>query len=360
MSNLRIAFISPFQKRLQRGIERSTSNLALHLAQAGATVVIACRSGSIPEDSRLRHSGVRYLTVPGTRYFESTMSVPFYMNHLLRFKPDVVIVYFAVYGEAATISLLRRFRQCQVVFIVGYPMALVPHRFDEFKSTGLAQYLDHVVVKAQHMVPEIESFFGIETQCIPNGVDTAYFAPPDHKPSLALINLVTVAALEKRKGIGTVLEALPGVIEVVGNKINYTIVGEGSDRDWFQDRINSLGLQQHVSLVGEVEDVRPYLSDAHLFLLPSEGEGLPNAYLEALAMGLPTIVSDVPPYDIIAQTDFSIRVEHENIQALQAAITTLLQDHEKRGKMGTTAHQHAVETYSWQQVASEYLGYIQK
>src|SRR5690606_22866272 len=49
-----------------------------------------------------------------------------------------------------------------------------------------------------------------------------------------------------------------------------------------------------IEYLGSTEDVRPYLADTHVYVLPSYGEGMPRSVLEALAVGRPVIVTDVP------------------------------------------------------------------
>ena len=355
---MQIRVISPFQLRLRRGIERSAANLAAELALLGQDLTILSRPGPLPWDRRLVECDVRRQTVWGPRYFEATWSAFFYAQALMRFHPDVVIVFFAGYGEAAGLALASPARRPRAIFVAGYPIELVPHRFVEFRRWGLDHRLDAVVVKARHMAPAIEQFFGRPSQLIPNGVDVSVFRPVSRVSRDSFKSraprLVTVAALERRKGFALVLEALPGVMDCMG-PVRYTVVGDGPDRDWLESQVTQMRLQDHIELIGVVEDVRPYLADADLFLLPSHGEGLPNAYLEALAMGLPTIVSSDPPYDDIARPDFSVRVDRKDPEALSQAIVQLLRDPVRRESMGKAARREAEQVYAWPAIAQEYL-----
>ena len=354
---MRIMVISPFQLRLRRGIERFATNLAAELALLGHDLTILSRPGPLPWDRRLVECHVRRQTVWGPRYYEAAWAALFYAQLLMRLRPDVVVVFFAGYGEAAGLALASPACRPRVVFVAGYPLELVPHRFAEFRQWGLDHRLDGVVVKARHMAPAIEQFFGRSTQLIPNGVDVRLFRPVSRASRDSFKSraphLVTVAALERRKGFALVLEALPNVMAQLG-PVNYTIVGDGPARDWLEARIRERHLRDHVELVGAVDSVQPYLADADLFLLPSHGEGLPNAYLEALAMGLPTIVSNDPPYDDIARPGFSIRVDRGNPEAIALAIIQLLRDPVRRASMGLAARDEAEKVYAWPMIAQRY------
>lgn len=355
---MRIAIISPFQLRLRRGIECSAGNLAVAFARQVQEVEILCWAGSLVPDQRLHASGVKYSIMPIRRYFQAYWAVPFYAQQFVRTKPDVVIIFFADYGEALALALVRRLYRPTLIFSVGYPFELVPHRFEAFKAWQLAEHLDGIVVKAPHMVQAIEQFFRRPAVYIPNGVDTDHFRPSDKSVRRSgNFQLITVAAIERRKGFEVVLSALPGVIEQQRN-IQYTIVGDGPDREWLRQVVADLRLDPHIKMTGAVNDVRPFMREADIFLLPSYGEGMPNAYLEALAMGLPTIVSNDPPYDTIAGSAFSIRVDRSDPHMMEHAILSLLRDPHRRKQMGQAARQEAETNYSWNSVAIEYLRLI--
>ena len=356
---LRVAFISPFQLRLRRGIERSVLNLASQFAVLGQKAAIFSWGGEIPRDEILQEN-VQLYSMPQLRYFESRWASLFYAGFLVHFKPDVVVVYFAGYGEAMSLALMKPILKPTVAFIVGYPFDLVPHRFSEFQSAGLGGSLAAILVKSKHMVAQVEAFFQRDVRVIPNGVDTKLFHPGASTKSVvesdgnSHYRLVTVAAIEERKGFDVVLSSLPAVIDQIG-PVQYTIVGDGPDRPWLESLIRDSGLQSHVKLVGAVDDVRPYLSDSDVFLLPSSGEGLPNAFLEAMAMGLPSIVSTEPPYDEIARSDFAVSVDRSDPQAMCEAIINLLLDTDRRRSMGIAARKEAEEVYNWPIIAQRYL-----
>ena len=301
--------------------------------------------------------------MPQLHYFESRWASLFYVGFLAHFKPDVVVVYFAGYGEALSLALMKSILRPAVVFIVGYPFDLVPHRFDEFKSSGLAGLLSAIVVKSKHMVAGVEEFFQRDVLVIPNGVDTTFFNPEAlRKPVVDCVSnyrIVTIAAIESRKGFDLVLSSLPAVIDKIG-PIQYTIVGDGPDRPWLESLIRDSGLESFVTLVGAVDDVRPYLINSDVFLLPSSGEGLPNAFLEALAMGLPSIVSTEPPYDEIGRPEFAIAVDPSDPQIMSEAIINLLLDKDRRQSMGSAARKEAEEVYAWPIMAERYLACLIK
>ena len=357
---LRIAFLSPYVFRLARGIERFTISLAVELAALGQRVDLLAWSGGLQPalDSR-----VRVQRVPAVRYFQSRWAVPFYVQALLRGHYDLVNVFFAGFGEAEAIRWARRARPFAVTFIAGYPFEDSPHRFHEFVTSGLSRQLSRVIVNAAFMAPAIEQALGLPVTTIPYGVNVDYFDPAAIDPAGVRARLgipddasllLTVAALEARKGIGSVIAALPALLRAQPDA-HYVVLGEGRDRPQFERQITELGLHGRVHLLGVQADVRPFYRAADIFLLPSHGEGLPNALLEAMAMQLPVVVSQHPPYDQVVYPEFGLCVDERDPAALAAAIAGLCANPARRRRMGDAARARACEVYAWPMVAQRYL-----
>ncbi len=104
--------------------------------------------------------------------------------------------------------------------------------------------------------------------------------------------LVCVARLSEQKAIDILLFALARVLHE-GVRCKCVIVGDGPLRRQLSEQALALGLSSHVFFEGFQEDVRPYLQAADAFVLTSRKEGLPLAILEAMASGLPCIVTNV-------------------------------------------------------------------
>jgi len=93
----------------------------------------------------------------------------------------------------------------------------------------------------------------------------------------------------ERKGLDTAIEAL-----ALANSQAFWLVVVGQDRDAarYEAQARRAGVAARVRFVGAQEDVRPYYAAADCFVLPSRYDPFPNTALEALAMGVPVIVSE--------------------------------------------------------------------
>jgi glycosyltransferase involved in cell wall biosynthesis len=89
-----------------------------------------------------------------------------------------------------------------------------------------------------------------------------------------------------------VLEAL-ALVSRKHRRCRCLIVGRGPLEDELRAKSRELGLSESVRFLGFSEDVRPYLETADVYVSASEKEGLPLALVEAMACGLPTVVTDI-------------------------------------------------------------------
>ncbi|MEQ8718306.1 MAG: glycosyltransferase family 4 protein [Acidimicrobiales bacterium] len=128
------------------------------------------------------------------------------------------------------------------------------------------------------------------------GVDLTRFSPTTRPAPLEPVRIITVARYEGLKGHEYALEAIAAVVER-GVDASYVIVGSGTpqERQRLIGLVRRFGLEDRVELTGWIspDDVAARMRQAHLFLLASTSEGLNNSTLEAMATGLPVVVTDV-------------------------------------------------------------------
>jgi len=198
----------------------------------------------------------------------------------------------------------------------------------------------------------------IET--IPNGVDTIRFqTKSDRSSPTSSPELLFVGRLREFKGVQYVLRALPVIEKLLGRPVRFTIAGEGPYRMKLELLLREIQRQStcesEVRFVGwldESEVIRAYEA-ASLIVLPSRVEGHPNVLLEGMAMGLPSVASDVPGTRAVVTEDVGTLVPPENPRALADAIVEMLSDEAKWQRMSAFARARA-ETYSWDRVAKRY------
>jgi glycosyltransferase involved in cell wall biosynthesis len=176
---------------------------------------------------------------------------------------------------------------------------------------------------------------------IPNGVDIRTFYPvsPGMRQVLrknldlpdGLLAIYT-GRLSPEKQIDQLLAIWPAVRASVP-QATLLILGTGPEEVALRQQAG-----EGVTIRGRVEDVAPYLQVSDLFVLPSKGEGLSNAMLEAMATGLPVVTTKVSgSVDLVRDGINGCLVPGDNPIALKQAILDLLSDDAKRAYLGHEA-----------------------
>lgn len=104
---------------------------------------------------------------------------------------------------------------------------------------------------------------------------------------------VAIGRLDIQKNYDMMIESFILALNKTNNKYRLLILGDGSLKNHIQELINSNHLQDKVFLLGKKENVKDFLLGADCFVMSSNYEGMPNALLEAMSIGLPVICTDV-------------------------------------------------------------------
>jgi glycosyltransferase involved in cell wall biosynthesis len=148
--------------------------------------------------------------------------------------------------------------------------------------------------------------------------------------------LVNVGRCDPQKGQIDIIEAV-ALLRSRGIPIRALIVGrEGSASSELSERVRQRGLSASVTFTGNRDDVGDILSAADLFVFPSRYEGFPGAVLEAMALRLAVVASDIPPTrEVVVDGESGIFVRPESAFALAEAIERLLKDGALRERLGS-------------------------
>jgi glycosyltransferase involved in cell wall biosynthesis len=207
-----------------------------------------------------------------------------------------------------------------------------------------------------------------------NGIDTAYFnihaslkaegdriktnlkIPSNHKVA------VFVGRITGDKGINELIAAFKYFED-----LSLILVGPFEpDLDPLDDQtVVEIKQQPNIHSVGYQSDVRPYLLAADFLVFPSYREGFPNVPMQAGAMGLPCIVTDINGCnEIIEDRVNGLIIPAKNIEELKRAIKRMLADAELFKKMKGNARQKIVDRYDqkvvWEALYKEYVSLLNK
>ncbi|MCC6850554.1 MAG: glycosyltransferase [Deltaproteobacteria bacterium] len=210
---------------------------------------------------------------------------------------------------------------------------------------------DRIVVNAALLRPRGRA--GERTDVIPSGVDTGRFRPDaDRAGAKARLGLDpttpvigTVGRLEPRKGTATLIAAVAALRDT-GRAFSAVVVGDGPLRRELEADVAARALGSRIRLLGDRTDVRGVLAALDAFVLPSRTEGMSNALLEAMAMGLPAIATAVGGNpEVIADGRSGLLVPAEDPGAMAAAVGRVLDDGALAVRLGAAARRAVEERY---------------
>ncbi len=168
------------------------------------------------------------------------------------------------------------------------------------------------------------------------------FSPP--------VKILTVARLAEEKGLQHGIQAIRKLLrEKPGLAVEYRIVGDGTLKTSLEKLVKDYGLNKTILFLGGMtqKDVIQEMQKAHIFLLPSIQEALPVVLMEALAVGLPAIATNVGSVSqIIKDNKSGFIVEKNDVNALADKLLFLIERPKLWQTMGSAGRKTIEEHYN--------------
>jgi glycosyltransferase involved in cell wall biosynthesis len=216
--------------------------------------------------------------------------------------------------------------------------------YGRLKLALLRDHADGFVCPSREIRDELLAYgFPAEKiSVIPNGVDTGVFTPAGERKAelrreldlpLDMPVVLYCGRLQAGKGLDVLLGAWPGVAEASRSiKPRLIIAGDGPMAERL---MNDYGRMETVRFVGWKRNTLEYLQAADIFVLPSFGEGMPNALLEAMSCGLPCVTTAIGGIrDIVTDGVNGVLVAPGNGPLLAQRIRELMDDRERAAGIG--------------------------
>jgi glycosyltransferase involved in cell wall biosynthesis len=231
------------------------------------------------------------------------------------------------------------------------PTALAP------VTRAVLKRADAVVSVSEDLADHLTRVMGVnKVTVIPNGIDVNEFQPRSTTPTGDThIRLFSISRLVPRKNIHVLIAAVEQLVKE-GARLSLVIAGTGPERDRIERLAQeSAGSVRFVGFIDEAEK-RRLLSEADVFVQLSTREGLSIATLEALASGVPCLVSDLPGVrEPIRPGHTGWYVDDpENVQSVVASLRRVLADRINLADMKQACRTVAVERYSLRKMCESY------
>jgi len=211
-----------------------------------------------------------------------------------------------------------------------------------------------------------------------NGIDVEYFSPdsiPKNITSQLLHDLnltsshfifIFVGRLVSDKGLNELVKAFSNVNHRLKNSILLLVGTEEKKLDPLHLATQrAISTNSAIVSVGYKTDIRPYLSISHVLAFPSYREGFPNVVMQAGAMGLPSIVSNINGCnEIIGDGMNGLIIPPKNILQLEEAMIQIFMDNDLYIKLKNNARLSIVDRYDqmviWNEIKTEYCKQVNK
>lgn len=323
------------------GAERVFVNLAEYFQTEGYDVIMVTQYQK--EDEYDLPDGIeRILSDIGEENVSASRAVNFFrrLNKLHAIwkeeKPDLALSCIGKNNFMAAVTVMGT-KTKAVVSVVGEAK-------EEYPSRGMRILADVLFSRAAGVILQTErsrSFFGgkvgKKAVILPNSLNPAFIRPRYEGEREKQI--VSVGRMDANKNQEMQLRAFARLKEKYPE---YTLViyGDGELRSYLEETAAKLGIAERVSMPGVVPDVAARIGRASLFLLTSYSEGVSNALIEALALGLPVIATDVPSggtEELMEDGVNGLVIPAGDTEALVCAMDRLLRDLDYADRLGREA-----------------------
>lgn len=162
----------------------------------------------------------------------------------------------------------------------------------------------------------------------------------------------TVGRLDIRKGHKYLIEATKILLNDFPD-ITVLIIGDGDQKIELEKQIQTLNLEKHVHLLGFYHKPLHLVKDFDIFIFPSIEEGLPIAPLEAMALGIPVIATNVGGIPEVIQNHINgILIDAKDVKGLARSIQFLLNDNKMKSELAENAYRNVQKYFSIQKTVS--------
>jgi len=349
------------------GIEKGVEQHSVRMVALGHQVTAYNRGGhnvfgkEYDGEKNKVYKGVRIITIPTTK---GTASVPIYSFlatiHAAIARYDCVS--YRASGPCAMIPLAKMLGLRVVASLHGIDSQRdkwggFASKYLEFGEKMAATKADVCLVLSKNMKEYIDARYGVQSVLFANGIDKpSYHLPEIIKNKYDLDKdgyILSLGRIVPEKGIHYLINAFKNC------KTDKKLViagGAESNKEYYNQLVEAANGDTRILFTGFVmgQEIQELYSNAYIFALPSNLEGMANALLEAMSYGNCCLISDIPE-NIEMVEDKAIWFEKGNEQDLQRKLQVLLNDETIVHQYKKDASQFILKRYNWDLIVDQML-----
>ena len=350
----------------QGGAERVVTNLANRFAKEGYQVIIATEwygenEFQIDPEVQRVHVGLREGDEKKHHLIQFLLRVKYLREFLKKEKPDILIP-FARKALYRGLTAAYFMKIPVLISIRTDPVGHYDERSDKLQIPLLFPRADGCVFQTEgardFFAPRLQD----NSRIILNPIHDKYIGVP--KPEKRTKTIVQSGRLVDFKNQPMLIRAF---VKVHEKHPEYDLKIYGGDsfdgtKEILENLIQENNAQDYIHLMGASDSLERDMADAALFAFTSDWEGLPNALMEAMALGLPIVATDCPcggPRTIMTNEVDGLLIPIKNEQALENGINRLIEDPVLAERLGTEARKIA-DKANGQAVFEQWRDYIEE
>lgn len=273
---------------------------------------------------------------------------------------DVCQIFFGIPSGPIGYKLKKKYR---IPYIIRFGGGDIPGFQKRFKWVYkliapfvkvLWRNADALVANSNELKKFAETFWDKKhISVIHNGVDTDTFRPVEERTGQAEIKILFVSRLIERKGLQHIIPLLKNIQQSAVLPVKLVVVGDGPYKRELKELVKQHCVEESVQFAGgkEKDELIKYYQDSDIFILPSRMEGMPNVVLEAMACGLPIVMTPCGgAEELVCDNGYVVTIDQ-----FEDAVVRLCNDVRLRLTMGMASVAIAREKFSWEQKAKLYL-----
>lgn len=366
---LKIAMIG--HKRIpsrEGGIEIVVDELSTRMVKLGHQVDAYNRSGyhvsgkAFDEKRGKIYEGVRLITIPTFRNSNLNAIVYTVLGTIRLLFGNYDVIHYHAEGPCSMLWLPRLLGKRVVATIHGLDWqrskwGAFATKFLLFGERMAAKYADEVIVLSENVQRYFLETYGRETHFISNGISR-----PEKKDAQEITKrfglekdgyILFLARIVPEKGVHYLLEAYARI----KSEKKLVIAGGVSHSKEYMDKVHALAAQDpRVVMTDFVQGpvLEELCSNAYLFVMPSDVEGMAMSLLEAMSYGNCCLVSDIPE-NIEVVGEYAVTFHKADVADLREKLETLLADPGSVGQYREKSADYICGRYHWDQVVQQTL-----
>lgn len=332
------------------GAERVISNLANYFANKDEVAIMTLTNFDVEYELK---SNINVIKLDkkcknpykiNNKFIRIVLKIPKFLNRSFRMKkeiiklnPDIIVSFLP---ETSFLVLFNKRKTDKVIVSVrNDPKIEYKSKIYNFLMKKLYPKANAFIFQTSDAKRYFKNILSVKSEIIPNSINPYFIG--DKYEGKRQDKIVAVGRLTNQKNFELLIKAFSEINKRFP-QYKLIIYGEGEKRLELENLIKELNLEKYVELPGLCNDIKEKIYDAKVFVLSSLYEGMPNALLEAMALGIPVIATDCPcggPKELIGtNNEKGILVEVDNCKQLVDAIEKVLTDESLQKKLSENAY----------------------